>query len=52
MLNAENSDGSLVDYTNDVQVEIDYSDVDPELVNSSESSLDTNELKNISNENL
>ena len=44
-------DGSLVDYTNDVQVEIDYSDVDPELLNSSENSLETNELTNISSDN-
>jgi len=44
-------DGSLVDYTNDVEVEIDYSDVDPELLNSAENSIETNELKNISSEN-
>jgi len=44
-------DGSLVDYTNDVQVEIDYSDVDPELINSAENNLEPNELENISNEN-
>jgi ATP-dependent Clp protease ATP-binding subunit ClpC len=43
-------DGSLVDYTNDVQVEIDYSDVDPELLNLSENSLETNELTNLSSE--
>ncbi len=47
----EKQDGSLVDYTNEVQVEIDYSDVDPELLNSSETSLETNELKNISMDN-
>ena len=47
----EKQDGSLVDYTNEVQVEIDYSDVDPELLNSSETSLETNELKNISTDN-
>ena len=44
-------DGSLVDYTNDVQVEIDYSDVDPELLKSTENSLETNELTNISSDN-
>ena len=44
-------DGSLVDYTDDVQVEIDYSDVDPELLKSNENSLESNELTNISNEN-
>lgn len=44
-------DGSLVDYTNEVLVEIDYSDVDPELLNSSENSLETNELTNISSDN-
>nr|QXM18019.1 Clp protease ATP binding subunit [Chaetoceros curvisetus] len=43
-------DGSLVDYTNEVQVEIDYSDVDPELVKSGDASLDTNPLENSSNE--
>jgi len=47
----EKRDGSLVDYTNEVQVEIDYSDVDPELLNSAEVSLETNELKNISTDN-
>jgi ATP-dependent Clp protease ATP-binding subunit ClpC len=44
-------DGSLVDYTNDIQVEIDYSDVDPELLNSDENGLETNELTNLSNKN-
>ena len=47
----EKRDGSLVDYTNEVLVEIDYSEVDPELLNSSENSLETNELENISSEN-
>lgn len=47
----EKRDGSLVDYTNEVQVEIDYSDVDPELLNSAEGNLETNELKNISTDN-
>ena len=47
----EKQDGSLVDYTNEVQVEIDYSDVDPEVLNSAEANLETNELKNISTEN-
>jgi ATP-dependent Clp protease ATP-binding subunit ClpA len=47
----EKRDGSLVDYTNEVLVEIDYSDVDPELLNSSENSLEPNELENISSEN-
>ena len=44
-------DGSLVDYTNDVEVEIDYSDVDPELLKSTENSLETTELTNISSDN-
>ena len=44
-------EGSLVDYTNDIQVEIDYSDVDSELLNSSENNLETNELNKISTEN-
>ena len=44
-------DGSLVDYTNEVEVEIDYSDVDPELLKSAENSLETNELTNISSDN-
>ena len=35
-------DGSLVDYTNEVQVEIDYTDVDPELVNKEENTIETN----------
>lgn len=35
-------EGSLVDYTNEVQVEIDYSDVDPELVNREENTIETN----------
>ena len=42
-------DGSLVDYTNEVQVEIDYSDVDPELVKSGASSLESNPLENSNN---
>ena len=43
-------DNSLVDYTNDVKVEIDYTDVDPELLKNSEDSIDINNFENISNE--
>ena len=38
-------EGSLVDYTNEVQVEIDYSDVDPELVKSGAAGLDTKSIR-------
>jgi ATP-dependent Clp protease ATP-binding subunit ClpC len=44
-------EGSLVDYTNDVQVEIDYSDVDPELIKAGEAGLEENPLENLSTEN-
>jgi len=44
-------EGSLVDYTNDILVEIDYSDVDPELIKASEAGLEENPLENISTEN-
>jgi len=44
-------DGSLVDYTNDIQVEIDYSDVDPELIKVGDTGLESNPLENITNEN-
>jgi ATP-dependent Clp protease ATP-binding subunit ClpC len=44
-------EGSLVDYTNDVQVEIDYSDVDPELIKAGEAELEENPLENLSTEN-
>ena len=44
-------EGSLVDYTNDILVEIDYSDVDPELIKASEVGLEENPLENISTEN-
>lgn len=44
-------DGSLVDYTNDIHVEIDYSDVDPELIKTGDAELDSNPLENIVNEN-
>jgi len=44
-------EGSLVDYTNDIEVEIDYSDVDPDLLNSDDDALQNNPLENISNEN-
>ena len=44
-------EGSLVDYTNDVQVEIDYSDVDPELVKAGDAGLEENPLENITTEN-
>jgi len=43
-------EGSLIDYTNDIDVEIDYSDVDPDLINKSESGIDTTSLENISNQ--
>ena len=43
-------DNSLVDYTNEVEVEIDYTDVDPELLKNSEDSIDIKQLENISNE--
>ena len=43
-------DNSLVDYTNEVEVEIDYTDVDPELLKNSEDSIDINQFENISNE--
>jgi ATP-dependent Clp protease ATP-binding subunit ClpC len=43
-------EGSLVDYTNDILVEIDYSDVDPELIKASEAGLEENPLENISTE--
>ena len=43
-------DGSLVDYTNEVEVEIDYSEVDPELIKKSEENkLDSNSLDNENN---
>jgi len=42
-------EGSLVDYTNDVQVEIDYSDVDPELIKDSENQLESDSF-NIGND--
>ena len=44
-------EGSLVDYTNDIKVKIDYSDVDPDLLNSDDDALQNNPLENISNEN-
>ena len=43
-------DNSLVDYTNEVEVEIDYTDVDPELLKNSEDAIDINQFENISNE--
>jgi len=43
-------DNSLVDYTNEVEVEIDYTDVDPELLKNSEDSIDIEQFENISNE--
>lgn len=42
--------GSLVDYTNDIEVEIDYSDVDPELIKSGEVEIDSKALETISAE--
>ena len=42
-------EGSLVDYTNDVQVEIDYSDVDPELIKDSDNQLESDSF-NIGND--
>jgi len=44
-------EGSLVDYTSDVQVEIDYSDVDPELIKAADTEVEENSLENISTEN-
>lgn len=44
-------DGSLVDYTNDIHVEIDYSDVDPELIKTSDAELDSNPLENVLSDN-
>ena len=38
---------SLIDYTNDVQVEIDYSDVDPSLIKSDENELNDPDNKEI-----
>ena len=43
-------DNSLVDYTNEVEVEIDYTAVDPELLKNSEDAIDINQFENISNE--
>ena len=43
-------EGSLVDYTNDIQVEIDYTDVDPELINSADDTVENNPLENLSSE--
>ena len=43
-------DNSLVDYTNEVQVEIDYTDVDPELLRNSEETIEIDQFENISNE--
>ena len=43
-------DNSLVDYTNEVEVEIDYTDVDPELLKNSDDTIDINQFENISNE--
>ena len=42
-------EGSLVDYTNDIQVEIDYSDVDPDLINKSENEIESNNFETASN---
>ena len=43
-------DGSLVDYTNEVEVEIDYSEVDPDLIKKGEEDkLDSNPLDNENN---
>ena len=41
---------SLVDYINEVEVEIDYTAVDPELLKNSEDAIDINQFENISNE--
>ena len=38
-------EGSLIDYTNDVQVEIDYSDVDPDLIKNDEDDAKTEKLE-------
>ena len=37
-------EGSLVSYTNEVTVEIDYTDVDPDLLSESDKSLDTQDF--------
>ena len=42
----EKRDGSSVDYTNDIQVEIDYSDVDPELIKNGNTNVESNPLEN------
>ena len=42
-------EGSLIDYTNEVKVEIDYSDVDPNLIKSDEN--DTNNEPNLEDSN-
>ena len=44
-------EGSLVDYTTDVSVEIDYSDVDVELIKAGEADLEENSLENIPTDN-
>ena len=43
---------SLIDYTNDVQVEIDYSDVDPSLIKSDENELNDPDNKEIKAETV
>ena len=43
-------DNTFMDYTNEVEVEIDYTDVDPELLKDSEEIGDINQLENVSNE--
>ena len=44
-------EGSLVDYTSDVAVEIDYSDVDPDVLKAGEAALEENSLENITTDN-
>ena len=42
-------EGSLVSYTNQVSVEVDYTDVDPNLVNNVDNQIDTSEFETDSN---
>ena len=42
-------EGSLIDYTNEVQVEIDYSDVDPDLIKNDEDDTKIEKLEAVSN---
>ena len=44
-------EGSLVDYTSDVHVEIDYSDVDADVLKAGQAGLEENPLENIASDN-